>query len=133
MTRDIDVLVLVDDSDWERVIASAANYGIVPRISDVLEFAARTRVLLLRHVATNRGIDVLLGGVAFDREMIARSSMISLGQLQVRVPAPEDLVTMKAVARRPRDIADIESILDVHRDSSYSCCGAIRISNISMV
>jgi hypothetical protein len=43
---------------------------------------------------------VLLGGAAFDRELIARSSMMPLARLQVRVPAPEDLVTMKVVAGR---------------------------------
>jgi predicted nucleotidyltransferase len=116
LTRDVDALVLVDDSDWERLVASAANYGIAPRVDDVLEFAARTRVLLFRHVASGIGIDVLLGGVAFDREVIARSSLIAVGRFQVRIPAPEDLVTMKAVARRGRDIVDIESIMDVHRD-----------------
>jgi hypothetical protein len=30
------------------------------------------------------------------------------------LPTPEDLVILEAVARRPRDLADIEGILDLH-------------------
>jgi len=49
MTRDIDAIVLGDEMGWEAVIESARHFGIAPRIDDPLEFARRTRVLLLRH------------------------------------------------------------------------------------
>ena len=47
--------------------------------------------------------------------MIARSSIIDAGRLKLRIASAEDIVAMKAVARRPRDIVDIESILNVQR------------------
>lgn len=47
---------------------------------------------------------------------IARSSIIDAGRLKLRIASAEDIVAMKAVARPPRDIVDIESILDVHLD-----------------
>jgi predicted nucleic acid-binding protein len=56
LTQDIDALVIVPDSDWPNVVDSAARYGIVARIEGALEFARRSRVLLLRH--TNSGIDI---------------------------------------------------------------------------
>jgi hypothetical protein len=34
-----------------------------------------------------------------------------IGGLTVPLPTPEDLIVMKAVAHRPRDLADIEGIL----------------------
>jgi predicted nucleotidyltransferase len=52
--------------------------------------------------------------LVFHRELVARSTLVDVGPLQVQVPSPEDLIIMKAVARRPRDMADIESILSVH-------------------
>lgn len=37
-----------------------------------------------------------------------------LGKLKVLLPSPEDLIVMKAIAHRPRDVADIEGILDAY-------------------
>lgn len=114
MTRDVDALILAEDTGWDRLAGSAKAFGIVPRIDGVVDFAARTRVLLLRHEGSGVDIDVMLGGLAFHREIVARSTLVDVGPLQVRIPAAEDLIIMKAVARRPRDMADIESILSVH-------------------
>ncbi len=36
--------------------------------------------------------------------------------LTVRLPRPEDLIIMKAVAQCPRDIIDIEALIDSHPD-----------------
>jgi len=36
--------------------------------------------------------------------------------LALPLPTPEDLIIMKAIPQRPRDIADIEAVLDVHAD-----------------
>ncbi|HEV7428493.1 MAG TPA: nucleotidyl transferase AbiEii/AbiGii toxin family protein [Thermoanaerobaculia bacterium] len=115
MTRDIDALILAEDTGWDRLVGSAAAYGIAPRIDGVVDFAARTRVLLLRHQPSGVDVDVMLGALTFHGELVARSTLIDVGPLRVRIPSPEDLVIMKAVARRPRDMADIESILSVQR------------------
>jgi predicted nucleotidyltransferase len=42
-------------------------------------------------------------------------SVLEIGSLKLKVATPEDLIIMKAVAQRPRDIADIESILNAER------------------
>jgi len=115
MTRDVDALILAEDTGWDRLVRSASSFGITPRIENAIDFAARTRVLLLRHDPSGVDVDVMLGALEFHNELVARSALVDLGVLQVRVPSPEDLVIMKAVARRPRDIADIESILMVDR------------------
>ena len=46
-TRDIDALVILPESDWQSAVENAAKFGIVPRIGEVLEFARRSRVLLM--------------------------------------------------------------------------------------
>jgi len=46
--------------------------------------------------------------------MIARARRHRLGAVSVPLPVPEDLIVMKAIAHRPRDLADIESILEVN-------------------
>lgn len=116
LTRDVDALVLGDPAGWERILESAQRYGIAPRIPDALEFAHRTRVLLLRHLPSSVDIDVSLGALPFEHEVLDRSSILEVGAIRVRLPSVEDLVIMKALARRPRDWSDIEGLLDVNAE-----------------
>ncbi len=43
--------------------------------------------------------------------MIERAQTLEIGELKLKVPTPEDLIITKAVAQRPKDIADIGAIL----------------------
>jgi hypothetical protein len=116
MTRDVDALVLADEIGWERVIESVQRYGIALRNDDAIDFARRTRVLLLRHVESEVDVDVSFGALPFEREAVEHASIVKVGAIDVRVPAVEDLVIMKALARRPRDWNDIEGLIDARPD-----------------
>jgi len=52
----------------------------------------------------------------FEEEVVARSKVFDVGLLSVRLPTPEDLIIMKAIAHRPKDLIDIQTILDSHPD-----------------
>lgn len=52
--------------------------------------------------------------------MIERSTLLEIGTLKLRLPTPEDLIIMKAVARRPKDLLDIQSIAASHPDIDRS-------------
>jgi hypothetical protein len=62
LTQDIDALAIMPEAEWAAVIESASRYGIVPHIGGALEFAHRSRVLLLRHSSSGIDVDVTLGG-----------------------------------------------------------------------
>ncbi|MFM7143652.1 MAG: hypothetical protein ACKO2K_17245, partial [Alphaproteobacteria bacterium] len=47
-------------------------------------------------------------------EMIARARRRRIHGLLIPLPTPEDLIVMKAIAHRPRDVADIESVLEAN-------------------
>jgi hypothetical protein len=68
--RDIDALVILPESDWQSAVENAAKFGIVPRIGEALEFARRSRVLLMRHAATGIALDVTLGGLSFETSAV---------------------------------------------------------------
>ena len=114
MTRDVDAVVLVDEYGWERFVDSGRRSGFDPRIDDPIEFARRTRVVLMRHTSSGIDIDISLGALPFEREMIDRHQSMTVGPVTIPVITPEDLIIMKALARRPRDMADIESVLDAN-------------------
>lgn len=117
LTRDIDALVDLPDERWVELLAAAHRLGIEPRIDAPLEFAARSRVLLLRHVPSQIDIDVILGALPFEREAVAAGRTHSLGPIEVRLPRIEDLMIMKALAQRPRDLIDLEALLDTHPEA----------------
>jgi hypothetical protein len=116
LTQDIDALVILDEDQWSVAVANAAQYGIVPRIDGAIEFARRARVLLLRHTESGIDIDVSLGGLVFEQTAITRSTVHDMAGVQVRLPSVEDLIVMKAIAHRPKDMQDIEGLLAAHPD-----------------
>ncbi|MFN0084267.1 MAG: nucleotidyl transferase AbiEii/AbiGii toxin family protein [Blastocatellia bacterium] len=115
-TQDIDAVIWLEERAWESFLETGKAHGIIQRISDALDFARKSRVLLLKHETSGISIDLSLGGLEFEREMIERSKKLIVGGLAIRVPTPEDLVITKAVAQRPKDLADIDAILSVTPD-----------------
>lgn len=115
-TQDIDALAIISESEWSEAVDVAASHGIVPRIDDAVEFARRSRVLLLRHQESAIDIDVILGGLPFEEDAVLNGQRYVIGGVTIRLPKVEDLLIMKAVAHRPRDLQDIEGLLLAHPD-----------------
>ena len=110
-THDIDVLVNLDDDALKSFVDSGVSYGFSPRISDYMAFAAESRVLLMRHAQTSVDVDVVLAGLAFEKDVIAAGRLVPFGRAEVYLPRREDLIVMKCVAARPRDVADAEGLI----------------------
>lgn len=113
-TRDIDVLVLAEESRWPSLLEAGSTYGFRPRLDDPIAFARQSHVLLVRHEPTSVDVDLIIGALPFERETVAQARQITIARVQIALPTVERLVVMKAIARRPRDIADIESVLDAN-------------------
>ena len=80
------------------------------RRPDARAFALRHRVLLLSTPA-GVGVDVALGAVAFERDMIARAIEVEFEPgVALRICSAEDLLVLKAFADRLQDRADVEGI-----------------------
>ena len=116
LTEDIDVLVLLEHEDWPAFLAAGRKFGFVPRIDDALDFAQTSRVLLVSHQPSGIRIDIVLGALSLEEEIVRGATRVEIAGVTVPLPSPESIVVMKAIARRARDIADIEGILEVHDD-----------------
>jgi len=112
LTEDVDAMFLLSIDEIPRFLEVANEEKIQPRIPNVVEFAHKSRVLLLQHAPTETNIDISLGILPFEEEMVERGIVRSTGALSIRLPTPEDLVIMKAVAHRPKDLEDIRTIID---------------------
>ena len=113
-TVDIDAVFLLNIEEVPRLIEEAAIEGIVPRIAEPIAFAHKNRVLLCRHTVSGTDIDLSLGMLPFEVEMVERSYMVEIGAIKLRLPTPEDLIIMKAVAHRSIDLLDIAAIANSH-------------------
>jgi len=76
-------------------------------------------VLLLRHYPTSFDADLICAGLDFENDVVRRASTEDIAGITIQLPTPEDLIAMKPVAQRPRDIADIEGILDSRKELDW--------------
>jgi len=116
LTADLDAVLIINIQDLPRLIATAAQQNIIPRIPDVENFAFKNRILLLRHQPSATNVDISLGILPFELEMVERSVIVEVSSLKLRLPTPEDLIILKAVANRPKDLEDIQAIAASHPD-----------------
>ncbi len=116
-TEDLDAMVLLSVDEVDEFIEVAKRAGIEPRISEAEAFAKKNRVMLLRHVKSDTSIDISLGILPFEQELVERSMAYQVDDaLQVFLPTPEDLIIMKSVANRPKDLEDIRALVDKYPD-----------------
>ena len=113
-TLDIDAAIWAEALDLDRAVAVFGRHGLVPRVPAARQFAQEHQVLLLQHDASGTPVDVSLAWLPFEREAIARATLVDLGGATLKVARAEDLVVYKAVAWRERDRSDIERLLLAH-------------------
>jgi hypothetical protein len=111
-TADVDAVTTVELDRIKEFIAAAKIEGITIRQDDAENFARKNLVLLLVHKPTQVMIDISFGVLPFEKEMVARSVEKQIGEINIRVPTPEDLIVMKTVAHRSKDWRDIAVIIE---------------------
>jgi hypothetical protein len=110
-TQDIDAIVLLGDRPLEAFLEAAHAAGFDTRIPDAAAFARQFRVVLLRHRKSKVGVDLSVGALPFEEAAVQRARRILVEDRRIPVATPEDLIIMKMVASRSRDIADIEGVI----------------------
>ena len=108
-TIDIDVTVLVPADRVEAFIASVGReYQVL--VDDPATFVRDTRVL---PVAARSGvrIDLVFGLLPFEEEAVRRAASVDAAGRSVRVCTPEDLILMKIISDRQRDLDDARAIV----------------------
>jgi len=115
LTADIDVTAHLVDVPVQRLVDALLEAGFALRISDP-GFVERTRVLPVAHVAVGVPVDIVLGGPGIEESFLARAKVLDLEGVRVPVARAEDVVVMKLLAGRPKDVDDVVAILTAHPD-----------------
>lgn len=118
-TADIDVTLDPAEHETSVIAATLSAHGFSLRIEDP-DFVAHTRVLPVVHVPTGVPVDVVLAGPGIEELFFARVVERTIGTVLVPVASPEDVIVMKILAGRPKDIEDVRGIVSAkpHLDVS---------------
>jgi hypothetical protein len=109
-TVDVDLTLLTGFGGEAPFIASLLK-AFEPRVPDAATFAAANRVLLLK-TAAGVALDIALGGLPFEEQVVARSSVFTYPpDTALRTCSAEDLLVLKAFADRPKDWVDVDGVL----------------------
>lgn len=109
-TADLDVTVLTPPGQTPSLLTALRKAGLAMRFGDA-EFIRTTRVLPLVHRRTGLPVDVVLGGPGLEEGFAERATKMRVARIAVPVAAPTDLVLMKVLAGRPKDIEDATALL----------------------
>lgn len=115
LSADIDVTVDLGARSSAELIGALAEAGFELRSGDVAGLVETTRVLPFVHRASRIPVDVVLAGPGLEDQFFAGVEERLIGQAHVPVVAAEDLVTMKVLAGRPRDLDDVAAIIRARR------------------
>ena len=116
LTRDVDLCLLTGFGNEQSYIDPLLSQ-YTSRVEDACEFALTNRVLLLA-TPDGIGLDVSLGGIPFEEQIVERAGNVEfLPGLSLRICSAEDLVVLKAFADRLQDWADVDGIIRRRQDS----------------
>lgn len=109
-TADLDVTVLATSVETQSLVTALRKAGLPIRFGDAA-FIRTTRVLPLVHRRTGLPVDVVLGGPGLEEGFAERATRIRVARIHVPVAASTDLVLMKVLAGRPKDVEDATALL----------------------
>ena len=111
LTADVDVTVLPELHSTGGLASVMEANGFRLRVTATDDFVARTRVLPFVHSATRLPVDVVLAGPGIEEQFLDRAEFHVLEGVRVPIATVEDLVTMKILAGRPKDLDDAKGML----------------------
>jgi len=108
LTKDVDAVIF--ETGAEELLASGMRHGFEPRIDNALEFSRGTRMLLMRH-RSGVDVDLSLGGLPFEREVVERAQVIDAEGLRISVATPDWVREFSAILEMPEILDELEALL----------------------
>ena len=108
-TLDIDVTIWVLDDQIRKTI-SMLEKRYTFMVEEPIDFIAKTRVLPVKD-KENLRIDIIFGALPFEWHAIERSIDVKIGDGSIKFCTAEDLILLKILSERSKDMDDVRSIL----------------------
>jgi len=125
LTADVDVTIRAPATPTAEWLAGLERHGFERRFVDPA-FIEQTRVLPVVHRSTGLPVDIVLAGPGLEEEFLRRAVMQLVDGVRVPVVEIADLVVLKILASRPKDLDDVVALLRVHGDA----IDAVRVGTV---
>lgn len=113
LTADVDVTVRAPGSPTEEWLAALEGHGFARRFTDPA-FIAQTRVVPVVHAPSGLPVDIVLAGPGLEEEFLQRAVIQVIDGVAVPVVEIADLVILKVLASRPKDLDDVMTLMRTH-------------------
>lgn len=111
-TQDVDVTAAVSRAALPALIAKLQEVGLVHRFPDIADELLRTgAVLPLLHQSSGMEVDRVLAGSGLEELALEQAQPASVDGVEVPVASSTDLVVMKVLAGRGKDLDDVRALL----------------------
>jgi predicted nucleotidyltransferase len=117
LTRDIDITLGVDNSEYEKIFSICSIIGLKSAVENVSQFVQKSNVLPLYDDTTHIRVDLIFSYMPYERQAMKRVKRILINEYEVKYASMEDVIIHKIFAGRSRDIEDVKSILN--KNSQY--------------
>lgn len=112
VTADLDITVDLGEWSTKDLADSVKTCGFILRVEeDDDEFISQTRVLPVVHEASSLPVDLVIAGPGLEEVFFERVTNVELQGGSFPVASAEDLVVMKILAGRTRDLEDAEAMI----------------------
>ena len=115
LTADVDVTVQSSGIPTVEWMGDLERCGFEGRFADPV-FVEQTRVLPVLHAATGLPVDIVIAGPGLEDEFLQRAVVRTVDGVPVPVVDLTDLVILKVLAGRPKDVEDIVMLMRLHVD-----------------
>ena len=111
LTADVDVTVMYGNRNPDDLLTKlkANNFSVRP--DNPVELIENTRILPVIHSISGIPVDIVFGGPGLEEEFILRTRHYDIEGVKVPVVSAEDLVVMKILSGREKDLDDVSSII----------------------
>jgi hypothetical protein len=110
-TADVDLVIGADIDQALSFLGGLEDSRFEPLFPDAPDVVRSAFLLPLRHKETGIKVDLALGLTGLERQLLDRAEGLRLGGLSIPVATAEDLILLKVIAERPRDIEDVRRIV----------------------
>ena len=111
LTADVDVTVMFGNQPVENLIQALKDEGFETRITDALSLVEQSRVLPVVHLLSGIPVDIVFGGPGLEEQFAHRAQNHKLDGVMVPIASSEDIITMKILAGRGKDLDDALAII----------------------
>ncbi len=111
-TKDLDVWIMIDPANAERVVEALADFGMESVGLEPADFLEPEIVIQLGYPPTRIDLLTSVSGVDFDRCWENRLR-VPVGNVVAGFISREDLIVNKTAAARPQDLVDIDVLRDL--------------------